>query len=208
MHHGTCVTHVPWFMSGSLTCGAGENVPGIPGACATRKFTYLGPLILQVNGNSCRCVQVLSWLSLWTEKRIGTYKIYFFNSLRPTDAYLHWEIDHHQFRWWLVAWSVPSHYVNQCWNIVSSNLENKLQWHRHMSYNRHIFLAGDPGDSLIWILHFCKCFVFSTIATTKMPILDNRGWYAAHAVVRWRGCCRTEYLEFPLPTNFTVNTLG
>ena len=28
MHHGTCVTHVPWCMSGSLTCGDGENVPG------------------------------------------------------------------------------------------------------------------------------------------------------------------------------------
>ena len=34
MHHGTCVTHVPWCMSGSLTCGDGENVPGIPGASA------------------------------------------------------------------------------------------------------------------------------------------------------------------------------
>ena len=41
MHHGTCVTHVPWCMSGSLTSGGGENVPGIPGACATRNFTYL-----------------------------------------------------------------------------------------------------------------------------------------------------------------------
>ena len=46
MHHGTCVTHVPWCMSGSLTRGGGENVPGIPGACATRNSTYLvrGPL--------------------------------------------------------------------------------------------------------------------------------------------------------------------
>ena len=34
MHHGTCVTHVPWCMSGSLTCDEGGNVPGIPGACA------------------------------------------------------------------------------------------------------------------------------------------------------------------------------
>ena len=47
MHHGTCVTHVPWCMSISLTSGVGENVPGIPGACATRNFTYLarGPLV-------------------------------------------------------------------------------------------------------------------------------------------------------------------
>ena len=46
MHHGTCVLHVPWCMSGSLTRGGGENVPGIPGACATHTFSYLarGPL--------------------------------------------------------------------------------------------------------------------------------------------------------------------
>ena len=45
--HGTCVTHVPWCMLGLLTFGGGENVPGIPGACANRNFTYLarGPLI-------------------------------------------------------------------------------------------------------------------------------------------------------------------
>ena len=40
-HHGTCVTHVPWCMPESLTRSGGENVPGIPGACATRNFTYL-----------------------------------------------------------------------------------------------------------------------------------------------------------------------
>ena len=35
MHHGTCVTHVPWCLSGSLTCGDGGNVPAIPGAWAS-----------------------------------------------------------------------------------------------------------------------------------------------------------------------------
>ena len=50
MHHGTCVTHVPWCMSGSLTRGARENVPGILGACATRNFTSLarGPWTVYV----------------------------------------------------------------------------------------------------------------------------------------------------------------
>ena len=50
MHHSTCVTHVPRCMSGSLTGGGGENVPGIPGACATRNFAYLvrGPWLLLV----------------------------------------------------------------------------------------------------------------------------------------------------------------
>ena len=38
MHHGTCGTHVPWCMSGSLASGGGENVPGIPGVCAPAIF--------------------------------------------------------------------------------------------------------------------------------------------------------------------------
>ena len=50
MHHGTCVTHVPWCMSGSLTCGDGENVPGIPGTCA--------PAILRI-------WQEAHWFGLW-----------------------------------------------------------------------------------------------------------------------------------------------
>ena len=46
MHHGTCVTHVPWCMSGSLTRGGRGNVPGTPGACPTLNYTYLarGPI--------------------------------------------------------------------------------------------------------------------------------------------------------------------
>ena len=50
MYHGTCMTHVTWCMPGSLSRGflwsRWENVPGIPGACPIRNFTYLvrGPL--------------------------------------------------------------------------------------------------------------------------------------------------------------------
>ena len=41
LHHSKYVTHEPWCMSGSLTLGGGEKVPGIPGACASRNFPYL-----------------------------------------------------------------------------------------------------------------------------------------------------------------------
>ena len=41
MHHATCVTHMAWCMSGSLTCGGGEKVHGIPGAWVTRNFTSI-----------------------------------------------------------------------------------------------------------------------------------------------------------------------
>ena len=52
MRHGTCVTHVPWCISGSLTHGGAENAVGIPGACATRNFTYLarGPWTCHTEG--------------------------------------------------------------------------------------------------------------------------------------------------------------
>ena len=69
MHHGTCVPHVPWCMSGSLTLGGGENVPGIPGTCATRNFTYLarGPLKMCIsissdNGNVSNRRQSITWI--------------------------------------------------------------------------------------------------------------------------------------------------
>ena len=41
MHHGTCVKHVPWCMSGFLTHGGMENVSDIPGACTTRNYLYV-----------------------------------------------------------------------------------------------------------------------------------------------------------------------
>ena len=72
MHHGTCVRHVSWCMPGLLTSGFlwswwRENVPGIPGACATRNFAYLvrGPWII------CLDISVYSWvLASSTENQI------------------------------------------------------------------------------------------------------------------------------------------
>ena len=41
MHHGTCVTHVSWCMSGSLTCGDGKTFPAFP-AHAHQQFCVSG----------------------------------------------------------------------------------------------------------------------------------------------------------------------
>ena len=40
MHHCTCVTLVPWCMSGSLTRSGGANVPSIPGACLSALWAH------------------------------------------------------------------------------------------------------------------------------------------------------------------------
>ena len=78
MHHGTCVTHVPWWMPGSLTSGflcGGENVPGIPGACTIHNFTYLarGP-----------CSRNWRFSDRWkADLNMGTHIYVHFNILRP-----------------------------------------------------------------------------------------------------------------------------
>ena len=46
--------------------------------------------------------------------------------LRPSDAYMHKKSNRHWFRQWLVTRPAPSHYLNQCWNIVNWNLSNKM----------------------------------------------------------------------------------
>ena len=70
MHHGTCVTHVPWCMSGSLIRRDGENVPGIPGACA--------PAILRIWQEAhgmCLCWWLL-WCWLSGVGRSGCQRLY------------------------------------------------------------------------------------------------------------------------------------
>ena len=56
--------------------------------------------------------------------------------------------NHHWFRKWLVAWSVPSHYQNQCWNIDNWNLRNKLQW--NLKWNSYIFIQENAFENVVW----------------------------------------------------------
>ena len=70
------------------------------------------------------------------------------NSLGPSDAYMRQETNHHWFRQWLVAWSVSSHYLNQCLNIVNSNLRNKLQW--NLKQNSYIFVQENAFEKVVY----------------------------------------------------------
>ena len=62
------------------------------------------------------------------------------------------ESGQHWFRLWLVAYLVPSHYLNQCWVIVNWTLRNKLQW--NFNRNSYIFLQENAFESVI-----CKMVV-------------------------------------------------
>ena len=42
---------------------------------------------------------------------------------------------------YIIVWSAPSHYLNQCRNIINSNLRNKFQW--NLKRNSHIFIQAN-----------------------------------------------------------------
>ena len=95
------------------------------------------------------------------------------NSLRPSDAYMRQETNHHWFRKWLVAWPAPSHYLNQCWIIVNSTLRNKLQW--NFNRNQYIFIEGNALENVV-----CKMASISSrrqwvnYSVVGTGILDNQ----------------------------------
>ena len=98
MHHGTCVTHVPWCMRDrqlavSSEVGSGENVPGIPGACVASNCTYLvrGPLrsyhIGQLEGKYDRCMdEVKSLESTWLYIHCWKSDGYFYRHMENVPA--------------------------------------------------------------------------------------------------------------------------
>ena len=57
------------------------------------------------------------------------------------------ELGHRWFRQWLVASSAASHYLNQWWNIVNSNLRNKLQW--NPTLNSFIFIQKNAFENAV-----------------------------------------------------------
>ena len=69
-------------------------------------------------------------------------------SLRPSDAYIRQWTNHHWFRQWLIAGSAPSHYLNQCWNIVNWTNRNKLQWSGNR--NSYIFIQENTLENIFW----------------------------------------------------------
>ena len=113
MHHGTCVTHVPLCMSGSLTRSDGENVPGIPGACATCNFCVTGkrPIALPIRdaGNTL-CTVWLQIRLIISGQTVSEVKyMYMYISMGPT-----WVLSAPDGPM-LAPWTLLSGYV-YCWH--------------------------------------------------------------------------------------------
>ena len=74
----------------------------------------------------------------------------------------------HWFRWWLVAYLAPSHYLNQCWVIVNWNLRNKLQ--RNLDQNTKLFINENAFEIII-----CEM-----AAILSMGRWVNPHWFGLH----------------------------
>ena len=74
------------------------------------------------------------------------------------------KLGHHWFTPWLVAYSAPSHYLNQWWKFVNSNLTNNIQWN-HMR-NSNIFVQENAFQNVVCEMaamlsrpHCVKCII-------------------------------------------------
>ena len=57
------------------------------------------------------------------------------------------ESGQHRFRWWLVTYLAPSHYLNQCWVIANWTLRNKLQW--NFDQNTKLFIHKNAFENIV-----------------------------------------------------------
>ena len=69
------------------------------------------------------------------------------NSSSPSAPYMRQWIGSAFIQIWFVAYSVPSHYLNQCWVIVKWTLRNKLPWISNQ--NRNIFIKQNASKEIV-----------------------------------------------------------
>ena len=96
-------------------------------------------------------VDVLNfWMPCWDRAHFSVKIIYTcipINSLGLSDAYMRQLTNHHWFILWLVAWTVPSHYLNQYWIIVNWTLANIFQW--KFNQNTTIFIEENACENVV-----------------------------------------------------------
>ena len=132
MHHGTYVTHVPWCMPGSLTSSflwnrSRGNVIGIPGACATRNFTYRvrGPWVSKaVNCCSKALIMKVLFFILLCRVRNLIYDLLpeLCWALLPSPILrgVKWDRDETvlTLQWWIICWELSITHCNALYAVV------------------------------------------------------------------------------------------
>ena len=84
------------------------------------------------------------------------------------------QLSHHWFRWWLVTYLVPSHYINQWQFIVNWTIWNKLQW--NFNQNTKIFITEKSFENIVCKMATILSRPHSVRVTSRMVLV----------VVAWR----------------------
>ena len=106
-------------------------------------------------------------------------------------------VGQHWFRYWLVAWSAPHHYLKQCRHIVNSNHRNKFQW--SLKRNSYISIQENAFENGV-------CEV-STILSRGRWVNDRRllmsyiDWVSVCGIV-----CAPACTDMNLARTFIVDT--
>ena len=71
--------------------------------------------------------------------------MYRFGLLRPHESYMRpWNNNHSDNA---LVWPAPSHFLNQCWNIVNWTVGNKLQW--NLNRKLYIFIKKNAFENVV-----------------------------------------------------------
>ena len=88
------------------------------------------------------------------------------------------KLGHLWFRSLLVAWSAPSHYLKQCWNIVNWTIGNKLQW--NLDRNLHIFNHENIFEN-VWKI--APILPRSLFVMYRWCNPEEHGWYQSNPII-------------------------
>ena len=125
------------------------------------------------NFHSRKCIWKCC-LPKWQPFCPGGYK---FKSLRPSDA-----------------WMAPSHYLNQCWNIVNWTLGNKIRW--NFNQNSNIFIEENMFENAV-----CKMLFISSRPQCVKGYTgsSDSDWVPGYLAAIYRLMHSSEPWPIPLP---------
>ena len=98
-------------------------------------------------------------------------------------------LGHHWFRWWLVAWSAPSHCLNQCCVIVNLTLGNKLgSKQSNCVQNLNIFIQDNAFENVLWKMA-AICFGCNVLVHRQLihkQLCRKTGWVLLWQISWWK----------------------
>ena len=110
----------------------------ISGTC--RWVTFNNSFITLVFNDGKQHTLCISWwyhCSAW----LGLTQLLLVQHICVSESGRHW------FRKWLVTYSVPSHYLKQCWVIVNWTFRNNRQW--NVNQNTKLFIHENASENIV-----------------------------------------------------------